>query len=286
MSLIKFKVGVKGGDRMMELQDQIVIITGAGRGIGEGIALTLAREGAQVVVNDVNLNDAKKVEEKIKAMGREAFSFKADVSIKKQVDAMIRETLNRFGSIDILVNNAGIGGSSSMVKDIPEETWDRVMAVNLKGALLCCQAVIPIMIEKRKGKIVNIASASGRKMSYLGGADYTASKHGLVGFSHHLAYELAMHRINVNVVCPGPTLTLMTEENSTKEMREVIAETVPLGRWCKPEDQAEAVLFLVSERSRMITGHVLDVNGGLLLGFGNYLQDMERRMKVSISSKK
>jgi NAD(P)-dependent dehydrogenase (short-subunit alcohol dehydrogenase family) len=276
----------KGGNRMMELLNQIAIVTGAGRGIGEGIALTLAREGAHIVINDVNLDDAKKVEEKIKSMGKEAFSFKADVSIKKQVNAMVRETLNQFGSIDILVNNAGIGGSASMVQDIPEETWDRVMAINLKGALLCCQAVIPIMIEKRKGKIVNIASAAARKMSYLGGADYTASKYGLVGFSQHLAYELAMHRINVNVVCPGSTLTSMAEEHSTKEMREVVAETIPLGRWCKPEDQAEAVLFLVSERSSMITGHVLDVNGGHLLGFGNYLLDMERRMKGSISGKK
>jgi NAD(P)-dependent dehydrogenase (short-subunit alcohol dehydrogenase family) len=270
----------------MELLNQIAIVTGAGRGIGEGIALTLAREGAHIVINDVNLDDAKKVEEKIKSMGREAFSFKANVSIKKQVNAMVRETLNQFGSIDILVNNAGIGGCASMVQDIPEETWDRVMAINLKGALLCCQAVIPIMIEKRKGKIVNIASAAARKMSYLGGADYTASKYGLVGFSQHLAYELAMHRINVNVVCPGSTLTSMAEEHSTKEMREVVAETIPLGRWCKPEDQAEAVLFLVSERSSMITGHVLDVNGGHLLGFGNYLLDMERRMKGSISGKK
>jgi NAD(P)-dependent dehydrogenase (short-subunit alcohol dehydrogenase family) len=173
-----------------------------------------------------------------------------------------------------------------MVQDIPEETWDRVMAINLKGALLCCQAVIPILIEKRHGKIVNIASAAARKMSHLGGADYTASKYGLVGFSQHLAYELAMHGINVNVVCPGPTFTSMTEELSTEEIRKGLAETIPLGRWCKSVDQAEAVLFLVSERSSMITGHVLDVNGGLLLGSGNYLQDMERRMKGSISNKK
>lgn len=269
----------------MELEDKIAIVTGAGSGIGEGVALTFAREGAHVIVNDINMDHAQKVAEKIISMGRQAIPFKADVAKKTEVDSMVRETLSQFGTIDILVNNAGIGGASFLVKDILEEIWDRVMAVNLKGVFLCCQAVMPAMIEKRKGKIVNIASAAARRMSYLGGADYTASKYGLVGFSHHLAYELAIHRINVNVVCPGATLTSMAEEHSTKELRDRIAETVPLGRWCKPEDQAEAVLFLVSERSSMITGHVLDVNGGQLLGFENYLEDMKRRMKGNISGK-
>jgi len=269
----------------MELNDKIAIVTGAGRGIGEGIALRLAREGANVVVNDIDLDDANRVVQRIMSMGRKAIPFKADVSNKTEVDSMVRESLKQLGTIDILINNAGIGGSSSLVKDISEETWDRVMAINLKGAFLCCQAVMPIMIKKGKGKVVNIASAAARRMSYLGGADYTASKYGLVGFSHHLAYELAIHGINVNVVCPGATLTSMAKEHSTQEARDRSAETIPLGRWCTPEDQAEAVLFLVSERSKMITGHVLDVDGGQLLGFGNYLEDMERRATGRISEK-
>jgi NAD(P)-dependent dehydrogenase (short-subunit alcohol dehydrogenase family) len=265
----------------MELKDQVAIVTGAGRGIGEAIALTFAREGAHVVVNDINLDDAKKVSQRIIGMGRRALPFKADVASKSQVDLMVEEAVKEFGTIDILVNNAGIGGCSRLVKDMPEESWDQVMAINLKGIFLCCQAVIPIMIEKRRGKIVNIASLAARRMSFLGGADYTASKYGVVGFSHHLAYELAYCRINVNVVCPGATLTPLVEEKAPQELRDKVGSRIPLGRWCRPEDQAEAVLFLVSERAKMITGHVMDVNGGQLLGFEDYLEDMERRMKGS-----
>jgi NAD(P)-dependent dehydrogenase (short-subunit alcohol dehydrogenase family) len=265
----------------MELKDQVAIVTGAGRGIGEAIALTFAREGAHVVVNDINLDDAKKVSQRIISMGRRALPFKADVASKSQVDLMVEEAVKEFGTIDILVNNAGIGGCSRLVKDMPEESWDQVMAINLKGIFLCCQAVIPIMIEKRRGKIVNIASLAARRMSFLGGADYTASKYGVVGFSHHLAYELAYCRINVNVVCPGATLTPLVEEKAPQELRDKVGSRIPLGRWCRPEDQAEAVLFLVSERAKMITGHVMDVNGGQLLGFEDYLEDMERRMKGS-----
>jgi NAD(P)-dependent dehydrogenase (short-subunit alcohol dehydrogenase family) len=196
----------------------------------------------------------------------------------------VKEAVKEFGTIDILVNNAGIGGCSSLVKDIPEESWDQVMAINLKGVFLCCQAVIPIMIGKRRGKIVNIASLAARRMSFLGGADYTASKYGVVGLSHHLAYELAIHRINVNVVCPGATLTPLVDEKAPQEVKEKVAVNIPLGRWCRPEDQAEAVLFLVSERSSMMTGHVLDVDGGQLLGFGNYPEDIARRMKTGSNS--
>ena len=268
----------------MELKDQIAIVTGAGRGIGEAIALRFSSEGAHVVVNDINLDDAKKVSQKIINMGRRALPMKVDVSSRSQVESMVKEAVKEFGTIDILVNNAGIGGCSRLVKDMPEESWDQVMAINLKGAFLCCRAVVPIMIEKGRGKIVNIASLAARRMSFLGGADYTASKYGVVGLSHHLAYELAIHRINVNVVCPGATLTKMTDEKAPREVKEQIASRVPLGRWCRPEDQAEAVLFLVSERSNMITGLVVDVDGGQLLGFGNYPEDIARRMKASSNS--
>jgi NAD(P)-dependent dehydrogenase (short-subunit alcohol dehydrogenase family) len=265
----------------MELEDQIAIVTGAGRGIGEAIALRFSSEGAHVVVNDINLDDAKKVTQKIISMGRRALPVQTDVSSKDQVDSMVREVVKEFGTIDILVNNAGIGGCSRLVKDIPEDSWDQVMAINLKGVFLCCQAVIPIMIEKRRGKIVNIASLAARRMSFLGGADYTASKYGVVGFSHHLAYELAYYRINVNVVCPGATLTPLVDEKAPQELIDKVASRIPLGRWSRPEDQAEAVLFLVSEHAKMITGHIMDVNGGQLLGFEDYLEDMERRIKAS-----
>jgi 3-oxoacyl-[acyl-carrier protein] reductase len=139
-----------------------------------------------------------------------------------------------------------------------------------------------MMMEKGCGKIVNIASLAARRMSKLGGADYTASKYGLVGFSHHLAFELAAYRINVNVVCPGATLTPLVESKTTEEFRAEIAEQVPLGRWITPDDLAEAVLFLASDRAAMITGVVLDVDGGQLLGVASgYKEDLRRRTKES-----
>jgi NAD(P)-dependent dehydrogenase (short-subunit alcohol dehydrogenase family) len=265
----------------MELRGQVAIVTGSGRGIGEEIALTLAREGAHVVVNDINTDDAGRVAKKIEGLGVKPMLYKADVTNKAEVKSMVRETISQFGTIDILVNNAGIAGSTRLIQDIPEEVWDRAIGINLKGIFLVCQAVIPIMAEKRGGKIVNISSAAGRRMGFLGGADYTASKYGVIGFSYHLAYELAMYEINVNVVCPGLTLTPMAKEGSSQEIRDYVTGMIPLGRLCDPKDQAEAVLFLVSERSKMITGHVLDVNGGVLLGFGNYMEDMKRRIRSS-----
>jgi NAD(P)-dependent dehydrogenase (short-subunit alcohol dehydrogenase family) len=266
----------------MELQDQIAIVTGAGRGIGEAVALTFAREGASVVVNDINFDDAKKVADKIMSMGRKALPFKASVANKIEVQSMVKECLNQFGTVDILVNNAGISGSlAAEIKNISEETWDNVLAVNLKGVFLCCQAVVPIMVENRKGKIVNVASLAARRMGYLTGADYTASKGGIVAFSHHLAHEVAIHGINVNVINPGSTLTAMNVEHTTQDFRNVMAERLPLGKWCMPQDLAEAVLFLVSKRSNMITGVQLDVDAGQQLGWGNYREDKERRRKVS-----
>jgi NAD(P)-dependent dehydrogenase (short-subunit alcohol dehydrogenase family) len=185
--------------------------------------------------------------------------------------------VDRFGTVDILVNNAGIGGSTTLVEEIPEETWDRVLDVNLKATFLTCRSVLPTMKAQRRGKILNVASFAARKISFTAGADYTASKYGLIGFSKHLAYEVARYGINVNVLCPGATLTAMTEEGLNPAVRDSVARTIPLGRWATPQDQANAVVFLVSEMASMITGAVLDVDGGILLGFGDYPSDMARR---------
>lgn len=266
----------------MELFDKVALVTGAGSGIGQAIALRFAKEGAFIIANDIDDESAGDTVKKLKAFGGQGLPFQGDVSNRDQVYSMIEECIRRFQKIDILVNNAGIGGSSILVKDLPAEMWDRVMAVNLKGAFYCCQAVIPMMIENGCGKIVNIASLAARRMSKLGGADYTAAKYGLVGFSHHLAFELAAYRINVNVVCPGATLTPLVESKTTEEFRAEIAEQVPFGRWITPDDLAEAVLFLVSDRAAMITGAVLDVDGGQLLGVASdYKEDLRRRTKES-----
>jgi NAD(P)-dependent dehydrogenase (short-subunit alcohol dehydrogenase family) len=266
----------------MELADRVALITGAGRGIGRAIALRLAREGAHILLNDAEEAAAVGAAKEVQALGVQAVAFRADVAQYSQVRDMVEAGLERFGHVDILVNNAGIGGASFLVKDTPPGSWERTLAVNLTGVFHCCQAVIPPMMEQRRGRIVNIASLAARRMSKLGGADYTASKYGVVGFSKHLAFELAAFGINVNVVCPGATLTPLVESKTSAEFRQEVSGQVPLGRWITPEEQAEAVLFLVSDRSAMITGHVLDVDGGQLLGLASdYQEDLARRTGTS-----
>jgi NAD(P)-dependent dehydrogenase (short-subunit alcohol dehydrogenase family) len=266
----------------LELQNKVALVTGAGSGIGQAIAFRLARAGARIIVNDLDAQSAENTVIKLKDFGAQGLPIQADISNPDEVGSMVTEGVKRFQTIDILVNNAGIGGASILVKDLPPEAWDRVLAVNLKGALNCCQAVIPMMTQRGWGKIVNIASLAASRMSKLGGADYTAAKYGLVGFSRHLAFELAAHRINVNVVCPGATLTPLVESKTTAAFRAVVAGQVPLNRWVLPEDIAEAVLFLSSDRAAMITGVVLDVDGGQLLGIAaDYKEDLQRRTDVS-----
>ena len=253
----------------MELKNKTAIVTGGGKGIGEGIAHVLAREGAKVVVVARTLADITKVAKNIESQGGKALAIRADVTIEKDIEAMVEETLKHFGTIDILVNNAGTQTPPNQVQDLSEEQWDQILSLNLKGPFLCCRAVIPTMIKKKKGKIINIASQAALRMSIFGSAEYTASKHGLVGFSHHLAWELAEHRINVNTICPGGVLTPLALENSTQEMRDyTVKRFIPLGRWLTPEEVGEAVVFFASDRSDMITGQILAVDGGLLVGFG------------------
>jgi len=262
----------------MELQGKIAIVTGAGRGIGEGIALAFAREGANVVIVDMNLDDAGAVVRQIEALGRKGLAFKANVTSKAEIDAMVAATIKQFGTIDILVNNAGIEGPPTLLVDLPEDQWDRVVGVNLKGVFLCCQGVLPTMVAKNQGKIVTIASTAAVRMTFFGSADYTASKHGVAGLCQHLAWEVADHRINVNVVCPGGVLTPLMEHGTTPEFREQVTKRlVPLGRFCNPDEIGQAVIFLASARSDMITGQVLSVDGGLLTGFGEDLRPMLRK---------
>lgn len=262
----------------MELKDKVAIVTGAGQGGGEGIARVLAREGAKVAVVDLNLEAATRVAARIDPEGRRAVAIRADVASKADTEAMAARTLETFGAIDILVNNAGIGGRSALLRDITEENWDRVMGVNAKGILFCCQAVIPAMNAQGKGKIVNIDSIAGLRMAFFSSVEYTASKHAVTGLTQHLAWELADQRINVNAVCPGGIVTPAIEAYATPEKREaLIKRIVPLGRFCAPEEIGEAVSFLASERANMITGQLLAVDGGLLTGFGEDLRAVLRQ---------
>src|SRR5512136_1040236 len=217
----------------MELKGKTAIVTGSARGIGEGIALVLAREGANVVVNSRKARECEGVVRKIVSSGGKAIAVGADVSKKADVTAMVSETIKQFGAIDILVNNAGIEGTPCLAKDLSEEQWDRVLGVNLRGVFLCCQAVIPQMMKQKKGRIVNIASTAGIRMTFFGSLDFTVSKHGVAGLTQHLAWELADSHITVNTICPGGVLTPLMEAGTTPEFRDtLIKRLVPLGRFC------------------------------------------------------
>ena len=266
----------------MELRGKTALVTGAGSGIGRAIAIRFAQEGARVIVNDMDGRAAEKTVQEIEGLGGQGYAVQANISNREEVRELAAKGTARFGTITLLVNNAGIGGSSIITKDMPADAWENTVSVNLNGAFYCCQTVIPGMIEKGGGKIVNIASLAASRMSKLGGADYTATKYGLVGFSHHLAFELAAYNINVNTVCPGATLTPLVMSKTTEEFRNTISKQIPLGRWISPEDIAESVLFLASDRSAMITGVVLGVDGGQLLGIAaDYQEDLARRMEFS-----
>ncbi len=247
----------------MILNERIAIVTGAGRGIGKSIALTLAREGAKVMINDIDIKTAKEVTKEIKNMGRNSLAFQVDVSNSKEVNRMVEFIQQEFGRIDILVNNAAIIKRGT-IDDLSEEDWDRVIEVNLKGTFNCTKAVVGVMKKQRYGKIVNISSVVGKVGDLASAPCYGASKAGIACLGKSLARELAPYNINVNVVAPHAIETDMSREWPEEKRRSFIAN-IPLGRMGEPEDVAEAVLFLVSDKSKFITGEVLDVNGGYLM---------------------
>lgn len=270
----------------MELQGKTAIVTGSAQGIGFGIAQAFAKEGANVVINARSLDKASAAAKTIEAAGGVAMPFAADVANKAQIDAMVAATVEKFGRLDILVNNAGIESTPTLLKDIPEAQWDRVLNTNLKGVFLCCQAVIPQMMKQKKGRIININSLAGRKMTFFGSADYTASKHGGIGLTQHLAWELADSNITVNAICPGAVLTPLAEHGTTPGYREMVTKRlIPLGRWCTPEDIAGAAIYFASDRADMVTGQAMDVDGGVMTGYGEDLRHVIRERMAEMQAK-
>lgn len=262
----------------MELRDKTAIVTGAGRGIGEGIALVLAREGAKVVLTARKMDEIAAVAKKIESQGGRALPLVADSSRKADVQALAEATVKKFKTIDVLVNNAGIEARPCLLKDLSEEQWDRVLGINLKGVFLCCQAVIPAMMKQNKGRIVNISSVAGIRMGFFGSADYAVSKHGVAGLTQHLAWELADSNITVNTVSPGGVLTPLMESGTTPEFRDRLTRRmVPLGRMSRVDEIGEMVSFLASDRADMITGQNIAVDGGLLTGYGEDLRAIIRK---------
>ena len=246
----------------MELKDQVAFVTGGAQGIGRSIGERLAREGAHVVLGDVNLEAALKTAEDIAGNKGSASAVRLDVSDAGQVSEVFDSVAKEYKPVDILVNNAGITKDRLLVR-MKEEDWDRVLTINLKGGFLCGQQAAKQMMKQKKGAIVNIASIVG-VMGNAGQANYSASKAGLIGLTKTMARELAGRNVTANAIAPGFIDTEMTRVLDEK-VRTRLIEQIPLGRLGLPEDIAECVSFLVSERASYITGQVININGGMLM---------------------
>ncbi|MFN7250876.1 MAG: 3-oxoacyl-[acyl-carrier-protein] reductase [Anaerobacillus sp.] len=245
------------------LKGKTALVTGASRGIGKAIALELARQGANVAVNFAgNAQKAEEVVSEIKAFGVDAFAIKADVANSDEVAAMVKATIESFGSLDILINNAGIT-RDGLIMRMKEEDWDAVINTNLKGVFNCAKAVTRQMMKQRFGRIVNISSVVG-VLGNAGQANYVAAKAGVIGLTKTLARELANRNITVNAVAPGFIETDMTDELSA-EIKQELLKQIPLTKLGKPEDIAMVVRFLVSDDANYMTGQTLHVDGGMVM---------------------
>ena len=254
---------------MFDLTGKYALVTGASRGIGAGIAKAMAKQGANVAINYAASKDkAEAVAEEIRKMGREAFTVMADVSKSQEVAAMVGQVKAKWGRLDILVNNAGIIDYGAF-EELTEESWDKVLAVNLKGQFLCAQAAVKIMKQQQWGRIINIASISsgGVGFGFKNIAHYTASKGGVVARTENMAIELAQYGINGNAVAPGAIETDMSAaiKGDEKALQGMLAQ-IPKGRLGQPEDIGAAVAFLASNEADYVTGTVVYVDGGWLAG--------------------
>jgi 3-oxoacyl-[acyl-carrier protein] reductase len=248
-------------------------VTGSAKGIGKAIAIALAREGCDVIINDIDVEPMDSVVQEIKKIGRQSISIVADVCDYKQVNKMVGKCVEAFGKIDILVNNAGgsMGTPTKLppkvIGDVTEDQWDLVIDINLKGTFLCTQAAVKFMKEQKSGKIVNISSLVGRIGDLNTSPHYSAAKAGVLGLMRHVAKEVGRYGIYVNNVCPGFVVSGPRMERLWQERRETgkadeILKQIPLGRTGRVEEIASVVVFLCSDEASYITGATIDVNGG------------------------
>jgi len=248
---------------VQELSGHVALVTGASQGIGRACAVALSQAGAAVALAARNQEKLAAVAREINAKGGKAATFRMDVAQEDDIKAVVKGAIAQLGKIDILINNAGIT-RDTLVLRMKRPDWDDVIATNLTGAHLCIQHVLSSMLKQRWGRIINITSIFGQ-MGQAGQANYAASKAGLIGLTMAVAREVASRNITVNAVAPGYIETAMTEV-LPPELREAALKVIPLGRVGSPEDVAHAVTFLASEQAAYITGHVLNVNGGMLMG--------------------
>jgi 2-hydroxycyclohexanecarboxyl-CoA dehydrogenase len=253
---------------MRKFDGKTIIVTGGGGGIGGAASKRFAAQGAKVAVFDMNLDAAQKVVDAIQAEGGTASAFKCDITNRAEVDAAVAATVAQLGPIDVLVNNAGWDIFKPFTKTVPAE-WDKLIAINLTGALHMHHAVLPGMVERKTGRIVNVASDAARGGS-SGEAVYAACKGGLVALSKTLAREHARQGITVNVVCPGPTDTALLAgvaegARDPAKLIEAFKSAIPLGRLGQPDDLAGAIAFFASDDASFITGQVISVSGGLTM---------------------
>jgi 3-oxoacyl-[acyl-carrier protein] reductase len=249
----------------MKLSGKVALVTGANSGIGEAVALYLAEEGADVVVNYiVNPSEAQEVVKKIQAMGRRSLALKADVSNSIDVKAMFEQTIIEFSTLDILVNNAGIGNFASAV-DMKDDVWNKMLGVHLYGTMNCTREALKIMLKNKSGKIINIASICGIT-GCLGAAHYSAAKGGIMGYTHAVAREVISQGINVNAIAPGYIETpMLSGAGLTDEMLKQLLTQIPIGRLGKPREIASLAAYLASEDANFMVGQVISPNGGQVI---------------------
>lgn len=246
----------------MELAGQTALVTGGGQGIGKAISLALAKDGADVIIFELNLERAEEVSKEIIPLGRKCQAIKVNVADPSNVEDGFRKALETFGRIDVLVNNAGITKDALIIR-MKDEDWDQVLDINLKGAFLCSRAAVKPMSKQRYGRIISISSV----VAFIGNpgqVNYVASKAGIVGLTKTVAREYASRGITVNAVAPGFIQTAMTDA-LPDQVKEAMLKEIPLGRFGSPDDVANAIRFLASKDASYITGQVIHVNGGMYM---------------------
>lgn len=252
------------GQKQNLLEGRTAIVTGAGRGIGRSISEKLVESGAYVMACDIDLSTAEETALILNVQEQKSIACQVDVADIASVRTMVDMAVENFGRVDILVNNAGIMFRTRIL-DISAEEWEKTLRVNLTGPFLCTKAVLPVMKERKFGRIINISSSAGRSVSTLGGAHYTASKAGLLGLTRAVAKEVARFGITVNAVCPGLIDTEMARRTTTEKELKDFLYSFPIDRIGTPEEVGDLVIFLCSEKASYITGASLDINGGDLM---------------------